>query len=98
MNCLGEVERNMGHDTNLMIPQAQISDQSIISEDIVSKLLDARFIFKMCVRFQQSSIQFHDLTKSQLLSRRLVQPPYCLDELKVLTSFKEVKWKRRTDH
>lgn len=55
-----------------MIPQTKISKETIIGQDVGTQLLDSWFVFYEFVPFQETSVQFDDLSESQMLGGRLV--------------------------
>jgi hypothetical protein len=45
-----------------MITEAKVSDQTVVFENTLSKFLNPGFILEMVIAFQQTPVEFNDLT------------------------------------
>lgn len=67
--------------TDLVIPQTQISEETVVLQHILAQLLYFWLVFEMEVTLEEALVQFHNLSQCQVLPRCFIQSPGGLDEL-----------------
>ena len=58
--------------TDLMIPQPQIAQKSVVLHDVFTALLQARLVLEVQVSLEESAIELDDLAEGKVLAGRLV--------------------------
>lgn len=64
-----------------MVLQSHVSQQSVVLLDLSSQILHPGLVLVHLVPDDESLVEFDDLTKSEVLTRRAVQPSSSLNEL-----------------
>ena len=54
--------------TDLMIPQPQIAQKSVVLHDVFTALLQARLVLEVEVRLQKPATEFDDLVDGEVLA------------------------------
>lgn len=67
-----------------MIPQTQISEETVVLQHILAQLLYFWLIFEVKVTLEEAFVQLHNLAQCQVLPRCFIQSPGGLDELRGL--------------
>lgn len=51
-----------------MVTETKISQESIVLQNVRLQLLNSRFVLELKIGLQEPLVEFHDLSKSQMLT------------------------------
>ena len=72
-------ERTQWRWKYLVVPETKITQKPIVLEHIFAQFLDLGLVLEVQVPLKEALVELDNLTKRQMLPRRLVQPPCGLD-------------------
>ena len=67
--------------TYLMVAKSKIPDSPIVLQHALLQVLYTRLILEVQITLQEPLVELNDLSKGEVLARRLVQTTSCLNEL-----------------
>ncbi len=84
--------------TDLVIPQTQISEKTVVLQHILAQLLYFWLVLKVEVTLEEALVQLHNLPECQVLPRSFIQSPGGLDELRGFHEYELHACTIETDH